>query len=64
MGPKIANRLLAIKGLNRGKLVIYRRGGDARVMSVGLDPTNIVLSEDGCTALAAGYRSAVVVDLE
>lgn len=49
-----------------GHLVVYRRGGSARTLKVpgGFIVTNVIIAPDGLTALAAGNKAAVIIDLE
>jgi hypothetical protein len=66
MGPTQYRKVMATKGLSSGCVVIYKRGGSARVLKVDKkhNPINIVVSDDGLTFLAVCSRAVYQIDTD
>jgi hypothetical protein len=58
MGPAVATPVLTVPGLDHGHVVMYHRGGRARVLRLPdrVNPLHLVLASDGLTMLACCRR--------
>ena len=67
MGPTQFKKVVAVKGIGSGKVVSYRRGGEARVMRLPdskHNPVHMVGADDGLTFLAVCRQAIYQIDAD
>jgi hypothetical protein len=67
MGPTQAKSVLKTKGLSRGCVVMYKRGGDARVMKLpdrSHNPVGVIAASDSLTFYAVCAKAIYQIDAD
>jgi hypothetical protein len=67
MGPTQLAKVKAAKGFNRGYVISYRRGGEARVMRLAdrdHNPVHMLAADDGLTFLAVCRTAIYQIDAD